>query len=59
MVSGKATDDYAVMAAIPPGCEEQGDECGADALAACGMDPTMFDEPYPEDDWGEPDVSWG
>merc|ERR1719379_2814457 len=48
MISGKVTDNSAIEAAIPAGCEEAGDECGADALAECGMDPSMFDEPMPE-----------
>ena len=56
LVSGVTTDDTALMAAIPAGCEEAGDDCGADALAECGMDPAMFDEPMPEDDWGSMEV---
>ena len=53
LVSGVTSDDTALNAAIPAGCEEAGDDCGADALAECGFDPAMFEEMKADDDWGE------
>ena len=53
LVSGVTSDDMALNAAIPAGCEEAGDDCGADALAECGFDPAMFDDMEADDDWGE------